>query len=60
MTRKENLKSKGVQMNIFECEGRFYLGNFDEAIDNFIHNNPNLSDFSVWLQDNYKQITIKL
>ena len=56
LKRKSKLR-KQCYLNIcFEHEGRIYLGNPDKAIDSFIKNNPNPADFSVWLQDNFREL----
>jgi len=59
MTRFERLKSKGVQLDVFQYEGRFFIGKLETAIQNFIKNNPDPADFYVWLQDHYTEISVK-
>lgn len=45
-----------TQLNIFECEGRLYYGDTVNAIKEFIKNNPQPADLSVWLQDNWEAV----
>lgn len=44
------------EIEVFSHENRIYLGNRTNAVKLYIKNNPEPSDFGVWLQDNYKQL----
>lgn len=52
--RFKKLEKQITEMDIFECEGRYYYGNHIEAIKRFINSNAQPADFSVWLQDNWE------
>ena len=43
-------------VEVFEHEGRFFLGSKTGAVKAFIHNNPEQADFSVWLQDTHIEL----
>ena len=43
-------------IDCFEHEGRTYKGDKVMAAKSFIKNNPQPADFSVWLQDHYRQL----
>jgi len=45
-----------VEVSVFKHENRMYLGNLTNAVKRYIKNNPTPSDFSVWLQNNYKEL----
>lgn len=42
----------------FSLGGRIFLGNASDAVADFIKANPEPADFYVWLQDNYKEVSI--
>lgn len=44
-------------MDVFIHENRIYLGNKVQAAKRFCKETQAPSDFSVWLQDNYKQLS---
>lgn len=53
--RYKKLQDKCTEIDIFECEGRYYYGTSVNAIKAFIDNNPQPADLSVWLQDNWEE-----
>ncbi len=58
LDRTGKLLHECKQVSCFEHEGRMYLGYYVDAVKQFIAENPKPADFSVWLQDTHKQLTI--
>lgn len=56
INRQNKLLSKLIDVEAFSFEGEVFRGNRKVAVQQFIDNNPNPSDFYVWLQDNYKRL----
>ena len=54
--RMNKLLDSMEPVHAFRHEGRMYLGYLVNAATDFIKNNPFPADFSVWLQDNYKEL----
>jgi len=50
--RTLKLLAKCSEVHAFEYGGIKYLGYHVDAIKDFVKNNPELSDFHVWLQQN--------
>lgn len=55
-SRLLNLIDRCVEVSVFKHENRMYVGNITNAVKRYIKNNPMPSDFSVWLQNNYKEL----
>jgi len=55
-SRLLNLIDSCEEISVFKHENRMYLGNLTNAVKRYIKNNPTPSDFSVWLQNNYKEL----
>jgi len=55
-SRLLNLIDSCEDVHVFKHEGRMYFGNKTQAVKDYIKNNPTPSDFSVWLQNNYKEL----
>jgi hypothetical protein len=56
LNRLMKLINSCEKVSVFKHEGRMFLGDEIQAAKEFIANNPQLADFSVWLQQNYKEI----
>lgn len=54
--RVRRLLSQYVNYPAFTYGGRDYKGQYADAVKQFLLNNPEGGDFSVWLQQNWKQI----
>jgi hypothetical protein len=55
-SRLLNLVDSCEDVEVFKHGSRMYFGNKIQACKNYIQNNPTPADFSVWLQNNYKQL----
>ena len=53
VSRYQKLQGCAKIINMFEYNDTLFKGNYNLAIQKFIYNNPQKSDFFVWLQDNY-------
>lgn len=54
--RKKSLLAKCETVECFAFEGVLFKGNKENAVAEYIKNNPSPSDMYVWLQDNYQLI----